>query len=161
MIGSFLCLVHRLQNKWVMKSLWSRGQLRSSLPSPAVAFQQLMASFEHQSLSLLVLCMKYYDFDLITLFMPVCASAPLVFFNYVSFQRELNSRGGISKAIVKWQDREASRTGTSPRPRAEQIDFCGSKRPVGINPSGLWVATSVAGGDHFEKGLFVPVTSHM
>lgn len=119
-----------------MKSLWSRGHLQSSLPSPAVAFQQLMASFEHQSLSLLVLCMKY-DFNLITLFVPVCALAPLVFYNYVSFQRESNSRGGISEAVVKWQDREASRTGTSPRPRSERVDSCGSKHPVGVNPSGL------------------------
>lgn len=75
--------------KWVTKSQWSRGHLQCSLPSPAVAFQQLTASFEHQSLSPLVLCMKYYDFDSITLFVPVCALASLGFYNGVSFQKQV------------------------------------------------------------------------
>lgn len=70
-----------------MKHQWFRGHLQCDLPSPAVAFQQLTASFEHQSLSPLVLCMKYYDFDLITLFVPVCALASLGFYNSVSFQK--------------------------------------------------------------------------
>lgn len=76
-----------------MKSLWSRGHLRCSLPSPAVAFQQLTASFKHQSLSLLVLCMKYYNFDSITLFVPVCALAALGFLNCVSFQKRVKLQG--------------------------------------------------------------------
>lgn len=142
---------------WLMKSQWSRGHLQCSLPSPAVAFQQLMASFEHQSLSPLVLCMKYYDFDSITLFVPVCALASLGFYNGGSFQKRVKLQGweywGSSETAGWW----SSRTGISPRPHSERwllwqwmLGGDWPLRPV-----------SVTGGDHFEKGLFVTVTSHM
>lgn len=145
-----------------MKSLWSRSHLWCSLPSPAVAFQQLMASFEHQSLSLLVLCMKYYDFDSITL----CLSVhwlPLASSAVWASKRELNSGDGNSKDIVKWQDHEALRTGTSPgHVQRGLIHSCGGECLMGINPSGLWFGLVTAtGGARVETGLPVTVTSHM
>lgn len=101
-----------------MKGLWFIGHLRCSLPSPAVAFQQLTASFKHQSLPLLVLCMKYDNFDSITLLVPVYALAPFGFFNCVGFQ-ELSSRDGASEAVVRWQDPEAP--GQAPWPLPAEV----------------------------------------
>lgn len=145
-----------------MKSLWSRGHLRCSLPSTAVAFRQLTASSEHQSLFLMVLCMKYYDFDSIILFVVVCALAPLGFFDWLSSQKRVNLPGwewrGSSEMAAWWsvQDRAPSQA------LFRGVDSCGGEYLVGINPSGLWLGpATVTGGDHCEEGLFVTVTSHM
>ncbi|KAH1167964.1 hypothetical protein KIL84_003447 [Mauremys mutica] len=90
--------------------------MQYNLLPPDVAFQQPKASFEHQSLSLLVLCMKYHDSDLMSLtclYMCLSALAPFGFFNSMNFQKRVYSRDVNNQNIVKCRNYETSRIETS------------------------------------------------
>lgn len=93
----------------------------------------------------------------------VCACLCIGFpwlFQWCEFPKELSSRDGSIEVIVKWQDGEASRTGISPRPHLESW-LLWQWMLRGEKPLIPWLGpVYVTGGDHFEKGFFVIVTSH-